>query len=495
VTAPEISLRQRLRSRAPLHGLILKLPCQSEIEMAAQAADFVVLDTEHGPGGDLALADHLRAADAAGLAALVRVPKLDPAAITAALDAGAAGIVVPHVADAEQAAAAVRAAHYPPDGERGWALSTRAARYGAVPADRHLLASAQVCVVAQLEDPDAVSQARQIAAVPGIDALFPGGADIAAAVGKHGQEHSSEVRALVVRVLDAARREHIGGVAVASDRSTAVAMTAAGATTVLAVGTSLTRAAFANAATWKAQNATAGRGELVMIAGMLSDARVWDGLRARLDHVWQPNTVRIDLDATVASMAESVLAQAPPTFVVVGHSLGGIVAQELLLAAPARVAGAVLIATSAREPSDTQRQAWEELAERTHQGDFGTVVTEQPDLLLGPSARNRPDLRATVTDMARNVGASGLLNQLAAQHQRTDLRNGLPRVRCPVVVLSGTDDTVCPSELQHEIVESIPSAEHVRLDGVGHMIPLEAPDAVCDSIHAVGRRLAQQDRT
>src|SRR5690348_10268232 len=126
-------MQRRLAAGEPLTGLIVKMPAPAQVEAAGHAGfDFVLLDTEHGPGDGLALEEHLRAA---AIPVLVRVRS--PDAILGALDAGAAGVVVPHVLDPAGAEAAVAAAHYPPRGRRGIALSTRAGGYGTVSLDEH----------------------------------------------------------------------------------------------------------------------------------------------------------------------------------------------------------------------------------------------------------------------------------------------------------------------------------------------------------------------
>src|SRR4051794_32592091 len=150
------------------------MPAAAPVEIAGHTRfGFVVLDTEHGPTEGLH--EHLRAA---AIPALVRVPLVE--GILAALDAGATGVVVPHVLDAAGAEAAVAAAHYPPRGRRGFATSTRAGRYGAVPRDEHLRRAAeQTCVIVQIEDAEAVAVADAILAVPGVSGVLIGAADLA----------------------------------------------------------------------------------------------------------------------------------------------------------------------------------------------------------------------------------------------------------------------------------------------------------------------------
>jgi 4-hydroxy-2-oxoheptanedioate aldolase len=160
--------------------------------------DLVVIDTEHGSADHTELEHHLRAADSADIPALVRVGSNDPVAILRALDAGAAGVIVPHVGDVGEAQAAVRAAHYPPAGRRGLALSTRAGRYGTLPLDEHLAAAAaSTLVVAQLEDEHAVPHSGRIAATPGLNAVWIGPSDLSLSLGLPGQlNHPTVVGAI-----------------------------------------------------------------------------------------------------------------------------------------------------------------------------------------------------------------------------------------------------------------------------------------------------------
>jgi pimeloyl-ACP methyl ester carboxylesterase len=84
--------------------------------------------------------------------------------------------------------------------------------------------------------------------------------------------------------------------------------------------------------------------------------------------------------------------------------------------------------------------------------------------------------------MARRIGASAFLRQLAAQEARPDLRPMLSHVRVPTLVLSGSEDEVCPDNLQAEIAAGVSTAEHVTIGGAGHMTPLEAPSAVAEQM-------------
>jgi 4-hydroxy-2-oxoheptanedioate aldolase len=143
----------------------------------------VIIDTEHGPSDSVERLHHLRTADSMGIGALVRVPANGPEAILAALDAGALGVVVPHVMSAVEAEAAVQSAHYPLRGRRGLALSTRAG-YGSVPLADHLdEAATSTLVIAQIEDGPAVAACEEITAVEGIDGILIGTTDLSISLG------------------------------------------------------------------------------------------------------------------------------------------------------------------------------------------------------------------------------------------------------------------------------------------------------------------------
>ncbi|BBE33297.1 4-hydroxy-2-oxovalerate aldolase [Sphingosinicella microcystinivorans] len=178
------AFRDRVRARDRLTGTFVKTPSPHIVEIIGHTGvDFIVLDGEHAPFDRTALDTCLMAAMSVGLPALVRMPGGDRPLIGAALDLGAAAIVAPHVPDADQARAIVRAARFA-EGDRGVSPSTRAGRYGGMGAADYIAASdAATGIWAQIEDPDAVAALDDIAAVAGIDCLFVGRVDLAHALG------------------------------------------------------------------------------------------------------------------------------------------------------------------------------------------------------------------------------------------------------------------------------------------------------------------------
>lgn len=200
-----MSLRARIVDGVPLLGLILKIPSHSVVELAGHLGfDFVLLDTEHASAETVEVEHHIRAGDAAGIPVLVRVSGNEPASALHALDAGAAGIVVPHVSSVAEAEAAVRAAHYPPMGTRSLAVSTRAGRHGTSGLAQHLAEAARdTVVVVQAEDRHSVENCAAIAATEGVDAVWIGSTDLSLSLGVPGNFTHADYLSAVDRIAEA----------------------------------------------------------------------------------------------------------------------------------------------------------------------------------------------------------------------------------------------------------------------------------------------------
>jgi 2-keto-3-deoxy-L-rhamnonate aldolase RhmA len=198
-------MRDALRSGEPVVGTWASLADPAVPELLAPDADFVVLDTEHTPNSLETVADCARAVDAAPgeTLPLARVAWNDPVRIKRLLDLGVAGVMVPMVETAEEAAAAVEACRYPPDGVRGIATA-RASAYGRRFESYVGSANEDVLTVLQIETAAGVENAADIAAVDGVDALFVGPADLSADLGVFGEWTSPELTDAIASVLDAA---------------------------------------------------------------------------------------------------------------------------------------------------------------------------------------------------------------------------------------------------------------------------------------------------
>lgn len=222
---------------------------------------------------------------------------------------------------------------------------------------------------------------------------------------------------------------------------------------------------------------------LVLLPGMLGDARLFEDVVALLPGPIVCQPLRIDLDDSIDEMAASALAAAPNRFALAGHSLGGIVGLAMWRREPDRITRLALLNTSARAPSVAQLDAWHRLRERTDSGQFEAIVAEQALLNLGPAAHDAT-LVTRWTEMALKVGADGFQRQLDAQAGRTDSASILRTISVGCLVVSGSDDKVCPPPVQAELAAHVTGAQHVTIPGAGHMTPIDRPVDVAAALAA-----------
>ena len=200
-------LKARLRAGETLFGLFLGIPSPALAEMAGWAGfDYVIVDTEHGGGDVEAASAMVRAAEAGGAEAVIRVAAGARERVLRALDTGASGVQVPMVQSKEEAQDVAASAHYPPAGVRGIAFSIRSAHYGLIPPGIYFQQSEETLVSIQIETRRALERLDEIAQVAGIDVLFVGPTDLAQNLGHPGELTHPEVEAAIGRIFEAAQR-------------------------------------------------------------------------------------------------------------------------------------------------------------------------------------------------------------------------------------------------------------------------------------------------
>jgi 2-keto-3-deoxy-L-rhamnonate aldolase RhmA len=170
---------------------------------AAAGVDWLLLDLEHGSGGEEQVRAVIPAAAAYGVPTVVRVESAARIRIGRVLDLGAAGVMLPRLESADEVEAAMRHLRYPPRGDRGVATYNRACRFGL---DVGALDRADVLGVVQIESASAVGEADKIAAIDGVDVLFVGPRDLSHDLGVPGDLTAPAYRAALDRVRTAARQ-------------------------------------------------------------------------------------------------------------------------------------------------------------------------------------------------------------------------------------------------------------------------------------------------
>lgn len=218
---------------------------------------------------------------------------------------------------------------------------------------------------------------------------------------------------------------------------------------------------------------------LVLIGGTLCDDRLW----APMLEGWRGDTVSLTVGqhaespapGTMQDHAAEVLARLPPRASLVGFSLGGLLALELVAQAPDRFDRLTLVCAGAgpeTEAGAAARRAGEAAAEAR-----GMAAHVRDDLIPRYGLRDVDGAVArTLIDMAVTLGTDAYRRQNDLAVSRADSRPRLGALTMPVLLVSGEHDALCPPMRHREVADSIPDVRMRVVAGCGHILPLEAPD-------------------
>jgi pimeloyl-ACP methyl ester carboxylesterase len=218
---------------------------------------------------------------------------------------------------------------------------------------------------------------------------------------------------------------------------------------------------------------------VVMLPGMNCTQILWEGFSIE-------NAIHPSLDRpTITDQVGELLRTLPDSFVLVGHSLGGIVGMALALAAPYRVAGLCVTATNAKAPTEVQQNGWRRWLRLLDEGaDPRGLQLEIVDALVGTGCdRDRDHLVERALAMGDATGAVRLRAQLEMQLTRTDLLGHLASLDVDTLVMSGLRDSVCPPSNHVEIASQIAGSRLVSFDAA-HLLPLERPHEFAEILQA-----------
>ncbi|HSW83993.1 MAG TPA: aldolase/citrate lyase family protein [Usitatibacter sp.] len=194
---PKNNFKHAIRAGRQQIGLWVSLanPYSAEL-VAGSGFDWLVLDGEHSPNAPTTVISQLQAVAAYPVSAIVRPAWNDKVLIKRYLDIGAQSLLIPYVQNANEAAEAVAAIRYPTRGVRGVAGVTRASRFGRV-ADYAKRAEEELCLLVQIETREGLDSLEAIAKTDGVDGVFIGPADLAAALGHLGNQQHPEVQSAI----------------------------------------------------------------------------------------------------------------------------------------------------------------------------------------------------------------------------------------------------------------------------------------------------------
>ncbi len=199
------SFKRNLLAGKRLIGLWSSLGSPITMEVLGLAGfDWLLLDGEHSPNDPLTFVPQLMALKDSASAPVARPSSNDTVELKRLLDIGFYNFLIPFVETPEQARRAVAATRYPPQGVRGVSVSQRGNRYGTVP-DYLKGINSEICVLVQIESRQGMSNIRDIAKVEGVDGIFVGPSDLAAAFGHLGNPKHPEVQEAIAKLFAEAK--------------------------------------------------------------------------------------------------------------------------------------------------------------------------------------------------------------------------------------------------------------------------------------------------
>ena len=215
---------------------------------------------------------------------------------------------------------------------------------------------------------------------------------------------------------------------------------------------------------------------LLFLPGLACDARIYAPQLAAF-----PESRAVDgygSAASLAEMARIALDQAPESFDLFGHSMGGRVALEVFRLAPQRVRRIALVSTgvhSLREGEAAKRAALQAVG--WNHG-FDKLIDTWLPPMVAEANRARSEIYEPLWLMNVEAGQEVFDAQIQALVSRAEMASLLPQIACPALVMTGELDTWAGPDQHRTIAAAIPDAELVIVPGAGHMIQLEAPEAV-----------------
>jgi pimeloyl-ACP methyl ester carboxylesterase len=215
---------------------------------------------------------------------------------------------------------------------------------------------------------------------------------------------------------------------------------------------------------------------ILLVPGYMADETLWDDVRGALARYGPLVHADLRHDSSIEAMARRTLADAPGQFILVGFSMGGYVAREMARLAPERVRALVLVATSTRADTPALRQSRGTVGKAAASVSFSGLSKTAIAMSLHPRHADNEALVERVRAMGVRLGGEVFRRQ--SMIVRLDDRDRLHQIRCPTLIVAAAQDRLRSREESEEMHAGIPGSELAVIEDSGHMLPIEAPQAL-----------------
>lgn len=221
--------------------------------------------------------------------------------------------------------------------------------------------------------------------------------------------------------------------------------------------------------------------EVVFLPGLMCTPAVFGDVPQR---VGRPVRIhQLVASSDFEAIAIDVLEALPAPSVLCGLSMGAYVALRVAILAPDLVSGLILIGGAAASDSSEQAAMRRKVVDWSRRKGLAALAAAQADGLLAQGRAGRSDLRMRIAEMGQDVGLETFALHQAALAARPDMTGDLAKIRCPTLVLTGSEDRINGPEVARIMAASMPRADFVEVGGAGHLPTLEAPEDV--GLHVV----------
>ena len=221
---------------------------------------------------------------------------------------------------------------------------------------------------------------------------------------------------------------------------------------------------------------------LLFIPGTLCDARLFQPQIDFFKQQFSVSVADITQHNSLEAIARSILDSVPQQFSLVGLSMGGIVAMEIMRQAPERVIRLALLNTSySNEPIEKQQirlQQMDQVATYGHEGLMRMVEDYYYPFYVAKNNHSNTSIKQTILDMAQDAGVVTFINQWNALLHRPDSTATLKSLTCPTLILCGEEDVLCKPKVHEEMAALISGSRLKIIPDCGHLSTLEKPEVV-----------------
>lgn len=220
---------------------------------------------------------------------------------------------------------------------------------------------------------------------------------------------------------------------------------------------------------------------LLLLPGTACDARVFAPLLQALGDV---DAIIGDMSGanTMPDLARKILSMAPPRFSLLGFSLGGMAALEMIAQQPERVERLCLVDTNPRPDPEANAAVRRAAVARARADGMDTFILDTWPKPVSPANADNASLRQMICAMARSTAPDVLAGHAEVAIHRADSRPRLGDIKVPTLIIAGEHERVCPLEMHQDMADGIPGSDYQLIPNAGHFALLENPAAIATHV-------------